>query len=363
MTFTLTAKANSISAAITACAQAVDTGAKIPILKTVRISVSDNTVTAIATNTDQTILARFDADGAGIICVDAAMLASKLATLRPDADVKFDGDDKIVTISQGRSRWKMPILHPDDFPVSVAEPVAGDPVKVGRDFIAALKLTAPAVQKGSSNAYAGVWLDGADIVSADGKQFRTVTVGGDFGSHIMPPEPVAKIVAMFPNGGDFVISEHRAMITNGGLTMITKLFDGKPYPWRAPMAKFRDKAVNSCVAVASELATAIKRAAAIQASGEKSGSFVNMQIRFRADEIEIFTRNHGGEEGFDAVPCRDRVGGDLDVGINGGTFLANIETFPDTIRILYGSSPDDQIIIEPVVGEGNFRAIMPRVFA
>lgn len=362
MTFTLTSKASSIAAAIAACAQAVDSGAKIPILKTVRIAADGSTVTAVATNTDQTILTRFDADGSGVICVDAAMLASKLATLRPDIDVKFDGDDKTVTISQGRSKWKMPI-YLDDFPMQVAEPVAGDPVKVGREFIAALKIVSPAVQKGSVNAYAGVWLDGKDVAAADGKQFRAITMAVDLGLHILPPDPVAKIVSMFPNGGDIVISESRAMITAGGLTLITKLFDGKPYPWRAPMAKFRDKAVNSCVVVASELVASIRRAAAIQASGEKSGSFVNMQIRFREDEIEIFTRNHGGEEGFDAVPCHDRVGGDLDVGINGGTFLTNIETFSDTIRILYGSSPDDQIIIEPVVGDGNFRAIMPRVFA
>lgn len=365
MTFRLTIAAADIQRAVNACAQVIEPSGKIPILKCIRIHAAGGQAMFIGTNTDQTIIAGVPGDGSGVACIDSQALSVKVNALRNDA-VLFEEwvspeGARFVNITQGRTKWKVPVLL-DDFPVSVAEPVEGDAVTVGKEFATAIKAAQGAVLQAASNSYGAVWLDGQFVAAADGRQLRVIKVDADMRQTLLLPNAASKVIALFPDGADVVLSERLAQFSRGGLTLITRLVEGTPMDWRRGVIGFEASAVNSCEVDTADFLAAIRRASSIKASGEKSGAFINMQIRFRADQVEIFTRNADGEEGDDAAACVT-TGADGNVGLSGGLLLSAVESLAcERLRIRYGIDRDP-IIVNPVGRDGeDFRVIMPRQF-
>ena len=359
MTFTMSILAREITAAIAACAQIVDSHSQIPILRCTRIAIADGMASFTATNTDQSVVAKAACDGAGIICVDTAALSAKVQTLKPDAVISFVGDGKSVTITQGRTRWIIPLLNPDDFPFAqVASQLDGEPIEMDAATIASLAVARGAVLPGAPSNYAGVWIDGGHIVAVDGRQMR-ILKGIDGPSCVLPHVAIDKIVAMFKDDGARVrVSESAAQFTSATLLLKTKLMEAKPSDWRAGLTRFDSQSVNVCTVDAELFMQACKRAAAIQASGEKAGSFINMQVKFRDDRIDILTRNREGEEGNDAVECMG--GANSDVGVNGGLLIAALDTLSGRIEVRYGV-PRDAVIMRDA--SGSVRVVFPRIFS
>lgn len=359
MTFSLRIMARELASAIKSCAQVSDTSGKIPILKTTLIDAKSGTASFTATNTDQTITARAACEGDASFCIDTATLAAKISTLRSDQPVSIDGDDKSVTISQGRTKWKMPILPAEDFPNTGT--VNGDPVTVTDEFAAAILAVAPVVATAFGLPHAGVLIDGNKIVATDGKQLRLVEITPTFPrSAILPP----RACSLIPANCEVRIDEWGASFTTDALTFKTKLISGQFPDYPRVVASFSGELVNSANVDREQFLASLERASAIKASGEKQGTFINMQLRFRDEEIEVFTRNHiEGEEGSDFVAC-ERTGGDSDVGFNGSMIIAAVQSLTsETVTIRYGkaSSP---VIIEPLNSKGeNIRVVMPRAFS
>lgn len=361
MTFSLRIMARELAAAVSACGQFADTKSPVAVLKSVRISISTGVASFVSTNTMQTIRCEAACEGEGSACIDANFLAPKTAALRQNEPVNLDGDGKIVTISQGKSKWRVPV-YIDDFPLSVAEPVGADPVEVGADFIAALKNIRPgALNQDTGHAYSGVWLDDNSVIAVDGRQMRAQEHAASLPVCILPVAAVDKITALFKEGCTVRIDTARAQFSRDGITVITRLFDGKPMEWRKGLQGFRDKSAQSCIVPAEDFALAIRRAAAIGASGEKAGSFVNMQLRMRPGKIEVFTRNAVGEEGEDEIAVERE--GDADIGINGGLLIDALGTLPaGKLRLSHGDN-SAPIILEPEASDlANLRVVFPRYF-
>lgn len=359
--FQMSIMAREITAAIAACAQVVDSHSQIPILGATHISIAGGVASFTATNSDQTIIARAACEGQGIACIDTAKLSAKVQSLRPDSAVNFEGDSKTVTVVQGRTKWIAPLLNPDDFPFAqIAGQLEGDAIEMDAVTIASLAIARGSVLVGAPSNYAGVWLSDGHIVAVDGRQMR-IMVGIDCLPCVLPPTTVDKVTALFKGGARVRVSENAAQFTSESLLLKTKIIDAKPSDWRGGMKKFEGTSVNACTVNADLFQQACKRAAAIQASGEKSGSFINMQVRFRADMIEIFTRNRDGEEGNDSVEC---IGvEDSDVGVNGGLLIDALGTLDGRLTVQYGT-PRDAVIMRPEgTGTENVRVVFPRIFS
>lgn len=363
MTFHLKIMAREISAAVAACAQISDTATKIPILATTRIAVAGGFAEFTATNADQQIIVRAAGEGDGVACINVAALSAKLQTLRPNEPVEIAGDGKSVEIRQGRTKWKTPVLL-DDFPI--ARPVEGEPVKLGKDFIAALNQSFSAIDPGEPRVLLqGASIGGHRVVSTNGKQTRMIAFDGEIpGEFIVPARVMSRIMALFPEGCSVVSSGNSAAFANDYITLQSKLIEGTFPDMDRLMEGVNANAVNAINLDAEEFTAAITRAAAIRASGEKSGSFINLQLRIRDGEVEIYTRNLEGEEGNDACRCERTEGGDADIGLNGAYLIASAQSLPcDTIQIRYGTERDP-IIMSPVgSARENIRALMPRIFS
>lgn len=357
MTFALNILAREIASAIAACAQVVDQSSKIPILKTTRISVAGGIASFLATNTDQTITARRACEGEGVACIDTQALAVKVSSLRPDDIVSMIGDGKFVTITQGRTKWKVPVLL-DDFPVSVGAPVKGDAVPVDRRFIDRLVIAKGATQPTAMTNYAGVWLDKGYIVAVDGRQMRVIA-GADLPTCVIPPVVVDKAASLFKIDAEVTVSDTAIQFATENLTLKAKLYDYKPSDWQAGIAKFDGMARYGVGVEAEPFLATLRRAGAIGSSGEKTGAFINMQLRFQAGQIEVFTRNSTGEEGSDTLDCEIYEEAFAEVGIHGGMLIAAVDTLEGEIRLRYGGASDPIMLGD----DDNLRVIFPRMFS
>lgn len=360
MTFKLLILARDLSSALSACAHAVDANSKIPILKTVRIQIDAETASFMATNTEITIVVKRQCEGDGSACIDLAALAQKVSTLKQDDFVRIECDEKSVTVSQKKSRWKLPVLF-DDLPIRVADPLAGNPISVSSDFVAGLQIAKGSVQQGALTNYGGIWAQDGHVISVDGRQMRFIDTGTDIGTAIFHPSIADRMKALFPNGADTILSETAAEFSFDDLRMKTRLMAYQMSDWRAGREKFEGMSKNECVVDRDELLGALKRASAIGASGERQGAFINMQVRFRTDKIEIFTRNIAGEEGSDEIAANCPV--EADIGMNGGLLIGAVETLKGELRVRYGDA-SCPILLEPVGAErADMRVIFPRVFS
>ena len=357
--FHLDIMASELASAIAACGQIIDTSNPIPILKAVRISVENGAAHFLGTNSDQTISLSRAAEGSGVACIDIALLTPKISVLDQSRPASFEGDGKTVTLRQGKAKWIIPVLL-DDFPLQVADPPKGEEIDFDASFLGALVTAEPATLKSASNNYSGVWLTGGFVVAVDGKRMRIIETGHDVGSYVIPPAAIQRAAALFKSGGKMILTRQAGQFSSETVRLKSRFADMEPSPWRPTFDKWQSECVNECLVDASQLLSAARRAAAIRASGEKSGSFINMQLRFRRSEIEIFTRNLNGEEGSDIVEAQGSA--DVDVGFNGGMLLDDIATLSGRIRIRYGENRH-QIIMEPEKSDRmNARVAFPRMF-
>jgi DNA polymerase III sliding clamp (beta) subunit (PCNA family) len=362
VTFSLNIMAREIASAIAACAQIVDHNSKIPILKTTRISVDGGFVTFMATNTDQTIMARAACEGAGTICIDVPSLDLKIKSLRPDKIVRIEGDDKIVTITQDRTKWKVPVLL-DDWPMAVTKPVDGDHVAVGRDFVSALKQTIGLVNSAHPTpALTGVQVDDNRIRSTDAKRMRSVGISPVGFNFIMPLAIASKLLTLTPDGGALRVDGNRMSISTDFLTVISRLVPG-PFPdLDKAIARFSDRLKSTATADANELLASLRRSGSIGQTGEKQNAFLNMQLRFRDDEVEIFARNLDGEEGTDFSRIQ-RNGIDADIGVVGNEVIDEIDSLDcDTVSIEYGDAETPIMISAVGRTSPSFRIVQARTF-
>lgn len=359
MNFSLRIMGRELQRAMSACAQIVDPSNAVPILRATRIYSTETGAEFIATNTEQTAIIKAAAIGSGVVCLDTPALAAKIALLRPDAETSFEGDGTFVTITQGKTRWKLPAML-DDFPMQVARQIQAEPIKVGPAFMVAISQAHGGIDPKHPNpTITGVCLNGNLVIGSNGKCARQIQVEENFPHFtILPGKLVPRLVSMMPEGGEFRLSETLMSLSTDDMTVNSRLIDGQQVNTQAIIAQFREKLVHKAMVEPKQFVEALKRAGAIEETGEQQWTFLNVQLRFRDDEIEIFSRNMHGEEGNDAVECK-RDGPDVDIGFAGKMLVGEISSMGvKTVTLNY---LDDRSHMVASAGE-NVRFIQCRTF-
>lgn len=356
MTFQLTMMTREIASALATVGPVVDKSSAIPVLKTIRITIAGGVVEFVGTNTVQTIIARAACQGSGAICIDAMSLDAKIRALRQSEPVTITGDDGFVTVSQARTRWKTPCLPAADFPGQVADPVKGETVKVGAEFMDAIERAATCVDQNDPREYLrGVHL--ADVVvSTDGRSMAIMDGMAEFPGVTIPVATIKAIAAM--KHAVATVSESAIQFATEWTTIKTQLVAGnypqfrRVVPVDMPGAAIVDR---------KEFMASAARASAIRADNEKSGSFIALDIKVRDGEIELAATNREGEEGSDFVPCERQSGDDADICVSGSLMIRAVQSLDcDTIRIEYRDHMSP-IVMSPVASDReNIRIVMPR---
>lgn len=377
MKFALECIAGEMSRALGMARSVTDGGLKVPILKAVRIEVGKAGAEFAATNTDHSIRTSVAAAGRGIIHADTATLAVKAAALRPNQPVTLTGEDdgKYITMVQGKTRWRVPVLLGDGFPVDFTKGVKGKTIKVAREpFFAALAITqANVVPDISRSVGMGVFLDMGEerfrVVSAARHGLYIVELDAPRlpVNIIVPSDSSRAIREIFkeadeltltcqdaePFGGNFVIEAD-------GILYRTKLIGQEFANWRDAYAKQTGDLAASCVVDRGQILEALRRTAAIAEDHEKMGSYVGITMTVADGELTFSAKNRSGEEGTDTCPAEGDPGRFATSAYLFETALANL--IGDRLRIHYRAGDETGPALlepEPKGERDDCRLIMP----
>lgn len=202
----------------------------IPVLSCIRLVNADGVLTATASDLDVTITGSIASPGEdAAFCVNAKMITDVIGKMSSD-DVLLDVKGGAVTITGGRSRFKLQTLPADDFPNFTGPAFT---TELAIDLAA---LVAP-VQFSTSTEETRYYLNGVYFLG-DGRNITAVATDGhrlsrniidspaEFAGAILP----RKIVTMLPKGEIKVeLSATQVRVTGADTVITSKLIDGT-YP-------------------------------------------------------------------------------------------------------------------------------------
>ena len=363
MTFNLTAQAGDFSRAIHLATAVAGSGKMVPILKACRIVVGKQGGTVSATNGDHGASISFPATGNGECFMDMALISAKASLLKPGQDVTVSGDKdgKFVTVSQGRTRWRVPLVDGDAFPETMTEAVTAKPVTVDRAALwGAISAAEACVDAGDNRIIGrGVYLDssiGFIAVAASGRALYG-RVAGDTPlpvSVVVPNGSIGAMIGMFRSGAtvDVSVTDQAMSVSADGVLYRTKLIEGTYVNWRA-VAEMNRKGHDGQVTIPRQAAIdMVSRAAAISFVGAK-GSHLSVRITITADEVHALASNRDGEEGYDAIPAT----GDPGTFAMGTDLLLNALSGLDgsDVTLRYSTKDDGPVVIGT---DDDFRLLM-----
>lgn len=373
MKFELNCMATDLKQALAIAATVTDSGVKVPVLKCVRIEVADGTATFIATNTDHAMRSKTGADGEGIIHADIALLAQKAAALRQDKPVRIVGetDDMFVTVTQDKTRWRLPLIYGDGFPYEFTNAIPGEPVSIRRDALFAAISAVQAIINPldpHSTIGKGVYLDmsqsfhvvgcarrGLSVVEIDQPKLPV--------SIIIPTDAIRAITQIFrdPDILDIVATADGITVSAGSVMYKSKLIEGQYVDWRVAR-DVQSKGLDANAIVYIEHFTdAITRATAIAEDKMKGGTIDGTRFTFADNECAISIKNKSGEEGFDTCEYEGDSG---NFGVSASLISSAIASlFGTKVSLQFRSEPGNDvgaIIVrpEPPSTKDNYRVVM-----
>lgn len=361
MTFKLHCMANQLASVLDAANTVTDHGVKVPILKAIRIEVSNGQGEFISTNTDQTVRSVIAADGEGVIHLDTAALATKVKALRPNAPVSIEGDASAVHIVQGRTRWKLPALVNTGFDFqAAASRIDGVEMPISFDALSsALRAAQPAFLVSQTHYHLQgaslEWVGGKMcVVGTDTHMLHAIQIAGQWPVRdgiLLPPEGVAALSRLYAPGTDLkmIVGTTSVSLDDGETLFRSKMIDGKFPDWR----RIVPKPAGSVSVDAAAFIEALARVSAIREDEGKTSRFVQVRMVIGDSEITMTTKNRDGEEGADYCECQRMDGeGEYGLTVSASMLLTSLRSMGqvDTLRLEFGDQrPHDEDRPPPIV--------------
>lgn len=367
--FTLTCMAAELSRAVNLVTFVSGNAKQLAILKSSMIEVGGGTATIAATDMDHSVRVSFAADGDGRVFIDTAALAQKSGALRPNSPVTISGDDKAVTISQGKTKWKLPCVDGTAFPFEITQPIPGDITKIDcGKFVNAMTAARVVVRDlGASVVNMGVYLDAEGGLKAVGGDTRGLSVVeiSDASlpiSVLVPTGSISAIFGIFRSADmlDIVVTENGMTVSADGVTYRTKLIEQAYADWRRAQAANTKDFNGAVIMDAADLVGVVKRATAIAEDKSKDGTSVAVRLVFADGECCATAKNRNGEEGVDYCPAE---GDDGSCMVTAGFLLDVAASFTsERLKISLNTQSEGAIRIEPYPAGDveNSRVLMPR---
>lgn len=367
--------AGELARALNLCAQVSGREKQLPILRATRVEVANGAATFSATNLDHCVSVKVAADGDGIAYIVTELLRQKALVLKPNEIVTLASDDgKTLTVKQGRTNWKTPLLDGTGFPDNFISPVPGDPVTANRsEFFGAMLTAKEAIRPSISATYdSGALVDVADgnfvVVGTDRKRLAMSrpNIAPLANSIIMPNDAMSVASSVFRDADEvhLVADEKSIQIEADGVFYKTKLIEGNyGLDWRMAMKTL--EVLDASVLVDRQaFSDAMSRAAAIAADVTQAGGMVSMRLEFGNGECVFTCSNKSGEEGTDAC---EAIGDDpahagrISVSEQGlGSMVKTITSDRMTIWFSTGSAPAPlKLTPYPEDQAAGLRVVMP----
>ena len=295
----------------------------IPILSNVRFDAPDGQLSLNATDLDIDIVETVAADvlSPGTITAPAHTLYDIVRKLAEGSQVELDctGDDSQLTLSAGRSKFKLSCLPTEDFPIISAGDLPNNFSLSATDLRGLIDRTRFAISTEETRYYLnGIYLhvvenDGVALlraVATDGHRLASVDVPMPAGAEgmpgvIVPRKTVLEMRKLIDETEDEIaigLSETKIKFSFGGTVLTSKLIDGKFPDYDRVIPEGNDKvlevetylftqAVDRVSAISAEKSRAVKlnlsKGNLILSANSADNDTANEALQVDYDEAEI----------------------------------------------------------------------------
>lgn len=372
MPFELNCMGAELARAVSLADQVGGHGTKVPILKAIMISVSKGSAVFAATNTDHAVRVTIAAEGDGEIYVETALMLQKAMALRPNQPVTIKGDEKLLSIVQGKTRYRVPLLDGKGFPLEFTKPIEGDPIDIPQpDLFAAMNAVAATIVPDMSHTIgSGVLLDMVDgfrVVGAQKKGLAVVQIAAPQLPHdiIVPLDTIRALSSIFKESGflSVVVTPDGICVSDDGVMYRSKLIEAKYPDWR----RARDSQIGGgkldqeITVMSADFLECMARATAISIDRQKDAAVTAVRVEFSEGECLMTAKNRISEEGADACEIEGDGRGTIGLGIaNINNALSTLRTPRLSIKFA-GNGAEVPILVspEPPSELDDYRLVMP----
>jgi DNA polymerase-3 subunit beta len=232
----LTLEKPAFAAALAKITSIVERRNTIPIIGNVMLTASANNLTALGTDLDIEVTDSVPAsvERQGSTTVSAEMLANIVKKAPNGALISLDFDGNQLSISFGRSNFKLATLDPTDFPVMASSEYEAE-FQIESDQLARLfGKTAFAMSTEETKYYLnGVYMhhtpEGLTAVATDGHKLAKVALDHpqDFPGVIVPRKTVNEVrKALSENPVTIAVSATKIRFKSGNTVIVSKVIDG-----------------------------------------------------------------------------------------------------------------------------------------
>ena len=339
---------------LAAVAGSIPTRTTLPVLSNILLETEDGGLRLSGTDLDTAVSIRVPADveAGGSITAPARKLA-EIARELPPAPVGLATQGDAVTITSGRSRFRLHGLSKDEFPAFPAVSFSESWKVTGRELNQLISHVSFAVSTEETRPILNgvLWeLRGEEMrmVATNGHRLAKMTIsrsnGGGEGDLIVPPRALQQVQKLFGAEEQVEIarSENHLGFRGGSVQIFTRLIEG-PYPnYEQVIPKDNDKVL---IADKSALTGAIRRMA-IVASDQTHR--IRLSVGGPMMKFSVQTPDLG--EGSEELPV-EYEGDPLEIGFNANYLLELLRYMPtDEIKLTF-KAPERAATMEPLGNE------------
>ncbi len=357
-----------LASALAAAAQAVERKSSIAILEHALLTLCGDTLVISATDMDTRVEVTVTVDGRadGTVTLPANDLTAIVKAL-PDGsqvEIKPDGDSH-YRVSGGRSRYKVPALKAEDFPVwGASAPQAS--FRLSADALnRMLALTAPFTSTEEVRYYlCGIYLhvvDGRLIsVATDGHRLAKAAMAAPDGADKLPsiivPRRTLGLLQRLNMTGDVTIEadETRVAFRSGTILLMSKVIDGMFPDYSRVIPPEGDIRIE---AESKDLKAASARVALMAIAEEKSKARA-VRVTLDGGKCSLQTAGTDGAEAEEELPILSSQGS-IEIGFNTRYLADFCAACGGGAVTMTMSDPGSPVLMRPAADEGATFVLMP----
>ena len=364
--FELTISKQQLLTPLLTVAGAVDKKQSTPILSNILLKLTDGRLLLTATDLEIEITGSVPVDASqntGLVTVPAKKMIDIVRSLDDDALPTISFDAGVVTIKEGRSKFKLATLPADDYP-NTEEEVNVLEFSVTRS---ALMHLLQSTYFAMSQQDVRVFLNGLLLeldaqfitaVATDGHRMAICRLPNQHQSEhlrlLIPRKGIQEILRLLSNVADEQVlvsagKSHFKVVT-GQYTFLTKLIEARFPPYIKAIPTDQDKQV---IIDRDLLKRALSRI--IILAHEKSRAVL---LHVQSGLLTLVANNQEQEEAIESLPA-ETVGDELKIGINANYLLDVLNHIADGPLRLSMATTNSSILVESLKDEHYMYIIMP----
>lgn len=366
MQFAAEMSGKDFAAVIGRCARGAATRSKIPIIGHALFRAVGGALRVTTTNLDVSLSALVQCQAEGAVTASVTRLSAIAAVIDKAAPVRLATDGGGLTISQGRSRHKLPTLPIEDFPS--ARDVSKAPLSFdvpASELERSLADLAPAMSNEPTRYYlCGIYFDTANgVLAATNSHILGVDQApwcksAKAGGFVLPADSAELVRAMCRHGDTVRVSATPTAgeFMCGEMTLVTKWIDGS-FPDYRRVIPNKDKCDAHVTLKCADLLAAMPVLGAV---GRDNSGMTAIAVAVKGREMQLSCRTDGASAET-SLPCEVRRGAWAALGCNLQYLKWAADSLGDVEAIdIYASGHNGPMLLAAVGGDGAERVVMPR---